>query len=152
MQRRDILCLATALILIICLIFATGCTSIPGPEPRQKTTLEKTPVPVSPPAKTLGTKTTLLTPTLQPATQPVTVKATPSTTPQGTYELRNCAQQKGAIAMPGERCPGTWLAAVDTFSCCSEKPVPALDRNTTITIQPLDLVLVMDDDPGIIIP
>jgi len=152
MRRNDVLVLVTVSILILCLLVTAGCTSIPGPEPRVTPTAEKTPVPVTPQAKTLAIKTATLPPTPTSATRPVITQPTPATTPQGTYELRTCAEQDGGIAQPGERCPGTWLAAADTFSCCSVMPIPAIDRNTTISIEPLDLVIVMDDNPGTIIP
>lgn len=152
MRRNDVLILVTASILVLCLLVTAGCTSIPGPEPWVTPAVEKTPVPVTPQAKTLAIKTATPSPASEPVTRPVTVQVTPATTPQGTYELRTCAEQGGGIGQPGEMCPGTWLAAADTFSCCSEMPVPALDRNTTISIEPLDLVIVMDDNPGTIIP
>jgi hypothetical protein len=152
MRRSDVLILVTASILIISLLVTAGCTSIPGPEPRQTHPVEKTPVPVTPQARTLAIKTATPSPTLEPANRPVTVQVTPATTPHGTYELRTCAQQGGGTAQPGDMCPGTWLAAADTFSCCSVIPAMAIDRNTTISIEPLDLVIVIDDNPGNIIP
>ena len=153
MRKSDVLVLVMTSVLILCLLVTAGCTSIPGPEPRQTPAVEKTTAPVTPQARSLAIKTQTPVPTTsEPAVRPVVVQTAPVTTPQGTYELRTCAGQGGGIAQPGEMCPGTWLSATDTFSCCQVMPVPAIDRNTTISIKPLDLVIVIDDDPGSIVP
>jgi len=49
-------------------------------------------------------------------------------------------------------CPGTWISATDSFSCCTEVPVPSLDRTSTLSIEPPDLEIVMDDALGTVVP
>ncbi|PKL63667.1 MAG: hypothetical protein CVV32_12555 [Methanomicrobiales archaeon HGW-Methanomicrobiales-3] len=143
-----------ASLLILCLLVTAGCTSIPGPEPRKTTAPQQPTAPVTPQGTIAVLKTaTPVTATPGPAVTPVAVQTMiPPTTPQGTYETRTCAEQGGAIARPGEMCPGTWIRATDSFSCCKEMPVPSLDRNSTLSIEPLDLEIVMDDAPGTIVP
>lgn len=142
-----------SLLLILCLIVTAGCTDIPGPEPR-KATPTPTPTPDLIPMKTMRVTTTLVTvvPTV-PAPERTAPPARPAVTQApGTYELRTCAQMGGVIVNPGERCPGTWLPAPDTFSCCSEPAVTVIDRNASITVDPFDLEIRLDDDPGRILP
>ncbi len=153
-KKRDLPVLVITSLLILCLLVTAGCTSIPGPEPRQTPAPEKTTAPVTPQAKTPVLKTATpaaLTP--GPAATLVTLQTTlPPTTPQDTYGIQTCAGQGGSIVRPGEMCPGTWIPATDSFSCCTEVPVPSLDRNSTLAIEPLDLVIVMDDAIGTVVP
>jgi hypothetical protein len=143
-------------VVLLLLFISAGCTSIPGPEKRYALPGTMTPVPEEVVTiKTMRLTTTLATtipPTVIPAAEPskgITETASPS---QGTFESRSCAQQGGGIARPGQQCPGTWLIAVDTFSCCSAPPVNAGPRNASITIKPFDLTIVMNDDLGSILP
>jgi hypothetical protein len=138
-------------ILILCLLIAAGCTSIPGPEPRSTPAPVKTTVPVTPQVKHTLVKTTTEPVPVMATSKPV-VQLSPAATLSGTYESRTCAQQGGGIVQPGQQCPGSWLIAADTFSCCSVAPVSALSRNASITLEPFDLTLSLDDDPGSILP
>jgi hypothetical protein len=65
---------------------------------------------------------------------------------------RGCADLGGSIAGAGEECPGTWLVAANTLNCCSQAPVRSARANASIVIGPFDPVIVMDDDPGSILP
>lgn len=154
MQRNRLSGVVIASLLILFLLITAGCTSIPGPEPRKSTVQEQPTGPVTPQGTIAVLKTaTPVTATPGPAVTTVAVPTRiPATTPQGTYETRTCAEQGGAIARPGEMCPGTWISATDSFSCCTATPVPSLDRNSTISIEPLDLEIVMDDAPGTVVP
>ncbi|MCK9579070.1 MAG: hypothetical protein M0Q92_01300 [Methanoregula sp.] len=156
MRRNHVLIVVMASILILCLLVTAGCTTIPGPELRQTPTPEKTTDPGPLNVQTLAKKTmTSLSPTPLPTVQSPaqpTVQSAISSTPAGTYELRTCDGLGGMIVTPGEMCPGTWLDAANTFSCCSLMPVSAIDRNDTISIEPLDLVIIMDDNPGTVLP
>lgn len=154
MQRNHLLVPVIASLIILCLLVTAGCTSIPGPEPRQSTTQQQPTAPVNPPGTIAVLKTaTPVTAIPTPGVNPVAVQTTtPTTTPQGTYEIRTCSGQGGGIARPGEMCPGSWISATDSFSCCTVVPVVSLDRNTTISIDPLDLEIVIDDTPGNVVP
>lgn len=153
-EKRDLPVLVITSLLILCLLVTAGCTSIPGPEPRQTPALEKTTPPVTPQAKTPVLKTvTPAASTPGPVATTVAVQTPlPPTTPQGTYGIQTCAGQGGAIVRPGGMCPGTWIRATDSFSCCTETPIPSIDRTSTLAIEPLDLVIVMDDAHGTVVP
>jgi hypothetical protein len=143
-----------AAVLLIFLLVSAGCTAIPGPEPRA-TLMPATSV--SPKEvvtiKTMGVSTTVITTVPTPVvTTTNPAKGVTEATGQGMYETRTCAQQGGGIALPGQKCPGAWLIAGDTFSCCSTSPVRATARNTSVTIDPFVLAIVMDDDPGSVLP
>jgi len=154
MQRNHLLGVVIASLLILCLLLTAGCTSIPGPEPRKTTVPQQPTAPVTPQGTIAVLKTaTPVTATPAPAVTPVAVQTMiPSTTPHGTYETRTCTGQGGGIARPGEMCPGTWISATDSFSCCTEVPVPSLDRTSTLSIEPPDLEIVMDDALGTVLP
>lgn len=154
MTSRNLSGFMVAAVLLILMLVSAGCTSIPGPEPRA------TPLPTTTFApqqvvtiKTMGISTTVTTvvPTVV-VTTATPVNAAPATPGQGMYETRTCSQQGGGIALPGQKCPGAWLIAGDTFSCCSTSPVRATARNTSVTIDPFVLAIVMDDDPGSVLP
>ena len=154
MQKNGYPVLAVAAVLVVFLVVTAGCLSIPGPEPRPTATPAKQPATTAatPPVKTVAVTTVVTQPT---ATAPVpltTVQVNPRVAGQGAYETRTCAEQGGALARPGQTCPGTWLAATDTFSCCSVMPVSAINRTTVMETGPLNLIIVMNDDPGSIIP
>jgi hypothetical protein len=154
MKARNTTIFVFASVLMTLLLISAGCTSIPGPAPR-------TPVPtVTTPPVEIITMKTMRVPTPIPAVTSVVITTTSPhqgitatlSPAKGTYESRTCAQQGGGIAVPGQRCPGTWLIAVDTFSCCSAALVDEGPRNASVTIGPFDLVVGMDDDPGTIVP
>ncbi len=154
MRKNRCRVLAVAAFLVMILVVTAGCLSIPGPETRPAVTPTKQPATasVTQPVKTVAMTTMVTQP---PATAPVTpamVPVSPVVTQQGAYETRTCADQGGEVARPGQMCPGTWLAATDTFSCCSVPPESAITRTTVITTEPLNLIIVMNDDPGSIIP
>lgn len=154
MRKNGCRGLAVAAVLVVFLVVTAGCLSIPGPETRPAVTPTKQPATA---AVTQPVKTVAVTPliTQSPATAPVTpakVPVNPVVTQQGAYETRTCSEQGGEIARPGQMCPGTWLTATDTFSCCSVTPESAINRATVITTEPLNLIIVMNDDPGSIIP
>ena len=133
------------IILIVCSLATAGCTSIPGPE-----SIPGTMGPTTPP-------TTFQTEKATPVqTVPVTrnfLTLQPTAASQIASSVnQTCAMQKGIIVTPGLACPGVWLPATDTSSCCSVQPVPVVTTNPTITIEPLDLSIRVDDDPGSIVP
>ena len=150
MKMQDHVLPATALLLIFCLLAGAGCTSIPGPDVRFTPSPTKTPVQVTPQVKTTTLQLTQA-PNQPAVTAAVTTKTTPASK-SAAYESRTCAQQDGTIARPGQQCPGTWLNAADTFNCCSEPPVREFTGNTSLTVEPFDLVIDIDDDPGSILP
>jgi hypothetical protein len=151
-DRPDSRVFAVLAIAIVFLIVVAGCTSIPGPEPRSTPAPPTTTVPVTPQVRDPGMRVT----TTPVPTTAVTVRTlamvTPVATREGSYEARTCAQQGGGIAEPGQRCPGTWLVAPDTFNCCSVTPVRDPVRNISITVPPFDAVIPLDDDPGSVLP
>jgi hypothetical protein len=139
-------------VLVMCLLIAAGCTSIPGPESRQIPVTASTTVPVTPQVKAPAQVTTLPPPVPVTTSIPSPAQVTPASTAPGTYELRTCTQAAGTVVLPGEKCPGSWLTASDTFSCCSQKAVRAIDRNASITVVPFDLTIAMDDTIGSTLP
>ncbi len=141
---------------LILLLLCAGCATIPGPDVTFTPVPTKATLPATP-----QVKTTTLKPTPNP-TVPVPVSVTrmatftPATTQQAAGEksswTQSCGEQGGSVVQPGQICPGTWLVAADTLNCCSAVPVRATQPNATVTIAPYDLVIVMDDDPGSIVP
>jgi hypothetical protein len=146
---------AVTLALIILLLCA-GCATIPGPDVTFTPVPTKATLPATP-----QVKTTTLKPTPNP-TVPVAVSVartatiTPATTPHAAGEksswTQSCGEQGGSVVQPGQTCPTTWLVAADTLNCCAAVPVRAPPSNAPVTIAPYDLVIVMDDDPGSIVP
>jgi hypothetical protein len=109
-------------ILILC-IFAAGCTSTPEVKP-----VPATPIPI----------------------EYLTKVPIPVTTPQVTATLsddgsKTCSQLQGTVAIPGQVCPGTWLTASDSFSCCSKTPVAGKTTKTRLAADPLDLRILNND-------
>jgi hypothetical protein len=151
MNSRTFVMCSLAVILIV-LLSSAGCTSIPGPEPRQ-TLIPVTTMPVE--VVTMRTSTLMATPaptTAALATAPI-ISMTPTSSLQNAATgLKTCSRQGGGIAEAGQQCPGTWLVASDTFNCCSKAPVREISRNASVTISPFDVVIVMDDDPGNTLP
>lgn len=152
--RHDRVFAGAAALLVICLIAGAGCASIPGPEARFTPLPTTKPVVVTPQVKETAAMATAVPATPVPAaTPPVRATATPVTViTQGIYETRSCQEQGGSVAGPGYSCPGAWLLAGDTFNCCTTAPVRMAAGNASITIPPLDVVIVMDDDPGTFFP
>ncbi len=54
--------------------------------------------------------------------------------------------------MAGQQCNGTWLPAVNTFSCCSVKPVAVAGNNRTLSAAPFTLTVNTDDTLGSLTP
>jgi hypothetical protein len=113
-----------AIFLLILCILAAGCTSGKDVQPAPAT--PTTSAPIKYVAKVL----------------------TPVPTPQVTVlddGSKTCSQLKGIIAIPGQVCPGTWLTASDSFSCCSKNPVAGKTTNPRLTVEPLDLRITYND-------
>ncbi|MFA4877588.1 MAG: hypothetical protein WC586_09245 [Methanoregula sp.] len=151
-------CPALALLIIFLLVTA-GCASVPGPGSNPAPVPTKTPVPhtvttTSPQSvvKTLKTGAPVANPTTPPASIPPTLPSATTPLPADTYSTKTCAEQGGFVAGPGERCPGVWQDAVETFSCCSVKPVPDTVENLSVFARPLDLRVDIADYPGSITP
>lgn len=144
-----------AVLLLVLSPLAAGCLSVPGPEDAKKnavvTTIKTTPAPER--------TTVVLTPVVKQT--PVSAATTvPATTPAGVAAAASaagtCVQQGGTVAEAGFQCPGTWLAASDTFSCCSALPVrtTAATGNESVTAVPpaFSLSVNLDDSLGSITP
>lgn len=152
---------AAAVLLAVAFLLCAGCTSIPGPDARFTPLPTTTMIPMTPQVKAtslmLATTPVTTSPFGSPAATPSPAVTTTAPQPAATaspdtFETRTCAEQGGSVAEPGQACPGTWIAAGDTFNCCSAAPVRDSGHNVTVTIAPLDVVIVMDDDPGPVVP
>jgi hypothetical protein len=139
--------------LVTCLLVASGCATVGlDSKPATAATTRITPV--------QGTSTPSAAVTLAPQTlrtiEPAaaTTPLYPVTTPvQGSrYSTTTCAGQGGYVVSPGESCYGEWLDSVETFSCCSAKPVSGITANLSISAVPVDLRVNVADDPGSIVP
>jgi len=58
----------------------------------------------------------------------------------------SCGSFGGDICLAGEECPGSWVAASDSVSCCSQSCSGTVPGGT-LTIEPFD-TLVENDDLG----
>lgn len=144
MEDRTFPFLLVAL-LIVCSLAAAGCTSIPGPGSGPGTTATTAPPAPVQAVQATPEQTVPMTGNF-PIRQPTTVP------PAASSVNQTCAMQGGAIATPGLTCQGVWLPSTDTSSCCSVQPIPVVTPNPTITIEPLDLSVRVDDDLGSIVP
>jgi hypothetical protein len=145
-----------AVLFLVLSPIVAGCLSVPGPESGKKTPAVTAAVTISP--------TALATPVKTPVTPSVThspvgtsspaVTSVPAvTTIESGYESTTCTQQGGTVVTPGQQCTGTWLAATDTFSCCSAKPVMEAGGNEeNLTVLPLNLTVNINDSLGSIGP
>jgi len=73
---------------------------------------------------------------------------TPFSTPQVTVlddGSKTCSQLQGTVTIPGQVCPGRWLTASDSFSCCSKTPVAGKTIKPRLTVEPLDLRITHND-------
>jgi hypothetical protein len=145
-----------ALFAVLLLIFTpliAGCLTVPGPEDGKKYPVVTRPTTVPPVVKSTVVKTPVVTQT--PAS---IITSVPATTPPLTLTVSSgtCSQVGGTVVTPGYSCTGTWLAASDTFSCCSGIPVPETygsSNESVMAIPPaFSLSVNLDDDPGSIIP
>jgi hypothetical protein len=89
--------------------------------------------------------TTAAEKTVLPVATPV-VKVTTSV--QGGA-LKTCTRLGGTVSSAGQTCPGTYLAASDTFSCCSAKPAGGSSPAAALTIEPFTAPVENEDLGGI---
>ncbi|MFA4824854.1 MAG: hypothetical protein WC593_06805 [Methanoregula sp.] len=116
-----------AVVLVILCLLSAGCISGKDTTSAAATPATATPAPTKNPAK-------LSTP-LPTSSQVIVLD-------DGT---KTCSQLKGTIAIPGQVCPGRWLTASDSFSCCSKNPVAGTTANPRLTVAPLDLRITHND-------
>jgi hypothetical protein len=72
-------------------------------------------------------------------TSPLPAATTPTahaTTTVQSGGLKTCAQHGGTVTTARQNCPGKWLAASDTFSCCSVAPAGGAAPAAVLTIEP----------------
>ena len=143
-----------AVLLLVLTPLMAGCLTVPGPEDGKKYPVVTT-VPMTPHV----VKTTVVrTPATPRAPAPATTTPVPATPSPftGTVSSGTCSQIGGTVVTPGYSCTGTWLAASDSFSCCSGIPVPETSgssNDSAIAIPPaFSLNVNLDDDPGSILP
>jgi len=120
--------LKPAVFLIILCILSAGCIS--------GNTAQPAPTTPSPTVTSVSSKY---------VTKVTTPVPTPSPTPLPEDGSKTCSQLQGTIAVPGQVCPGTWLAASDSFSCCSMLPVAGTTTKPLVTVEPLDLRITHND-------
>jgi hypothetical protein len=145
----------SVILLLVIFPLAAGCLSVPGPESQKKTPTVTAAVTRS--AQTTAPATTIVQGTVvtAPAAERTTTLSTPSITTApivSRYAADTCTGQGGSLVLPGQMCPGTWLVATNTFSCCSVKPVNAKGSNKTISAAPFTLTVNIDDNLGSIRP
>jgi len=145
----------SAILLLVIFPLAAGCLSVPGPESQKKTPTVTAAVTRSPettaPATTVVQRTVVTAPAAERTTMlPVLVATTAPTVSH--YAAETCTGQGGSLVLPGQTCPGGWLIATNTFSCCSEKPTDARGSNKTISAAPFTLTVNIDDALGSIRP
>lgn len=148
----------SAIMLLVLSPLAAGCLSVPGPESQKKTPTITAAVTRSPqattPATTAVQRTAMTTVTIATAaatTTPATI-ATTGTMGNVWYAPATCTERGGFLVLPGQQCPGTWLAATNTFSCCSVKPVTASGGDRVLTAVPFTMTVNIDDNLGSIQP
>lgn len=144
-----------AVVLLIILPLAAGCLSVPGPESPKKTTAVTA-------LATRSAQTTATAATLPPTPAATTARtlamttttAPPTVTSSDTsgYALAACVDQGGFVILPGQKCTGSWLPAINTFSCCSVPPVKGGEDTGTISVAPFTLTVNIDDNLGSISP
>ncbi len=154
MVSRHRLFALCAVLLLILFPLAAGCLSVPGPESQKKTPAvtavatrspqtTATAAPAQPsqaatPARTMVVRTTTASAVITPGTS--------------GYAPAGCQEQGGSIVLPGQQCTGSWLPAINTFSCCSVPPVKAGDGTGTVSVAPFTLSVNTDDSLGSISP
>jgi hypothetical protein len=111
MEKRKLL-IELIVISVICIVLTSGCVKEKGAAPSSTPTSTTAP--------------------------PVT--STPSVTPiTESGGLKTCAELNGYECGLGEDCPGEWLDASDTFSCCSEPCTSSTSDDGIVTIEPFEL-------------
>ena len=143
-----------AILLLVIFPLAAGCLSVPGPESQKKTPTVTAAVTRSPqasvPATTVVQRTVVTAPATVRTTTPTPVATTAPVVAR--YAADTCTGQGGSLVLPGQTCPGAWLVATNTFSCCSAKPMDAKGGNKTISAAPFTLTVNIDDNLGSIRP
>jgi len=144
-----------AVLLLVLFPLVAGCLSVPGPENQKKTPTVTAAVTRS--AQTTAPATTVVQGTVvtTPAAERTTMPPYPSITTASAatrYAADTCTGQGGSLVLPGQTCPGAWLTATNTFSCCSVKPVDSKGSNKTISAAPFTLTVNVDDTLGSIRP
>ncbi len=145
----------SAILLLVIFPLAAGCLSVPGPESQKKTPAVTAAVTRS--AQTTAPATTVVQRTVvtAPAAERTTTLPTPVATTAPTvsrYAVETCTGQGGSLVLPGQMCPGAWLVATNTFSCCSVKPVDTKGSNKPLSAAPFTLTVNIDDNLGSIRP
>jgi len=133
MRKKTLVLSVGVMILLIGTLIVAGCTGPSGSSAPQSVT---SPTPALPMVKI--TKVT-------PTPQTIAVQ-------EQVNEAMTCTQRGGFLTVAGQRCPGTWLIAANTYSCCSQEPVRVGTGNTTITTESFDIIINFNDDLGDIIP
>lgn len=145
----------SAIMLLVLSPLAAGCLSVPGPESQKKTPTITAAVTRSPqattPATTAVQRTAVTMATAAATTTPATI-ATTGTPGNARYAPATCTERGGFLVLPGQQCPGAWLAATNTFSCCSVKPVTAAGGDRALTAVPFTMTVNIDDNLGSIQP
>ena len=146
-----------AVLLLVTTPLVAGCLTVPGPEDGKKYPVVTRPTTIPHVAKTTVVRTPVATPAPSLAEPSVSATIAPVTS-LGNLVVSSgtCTQIGGTVVTPGFTCTGSWLAASDTFSCCSEIPVaePVGSSNASVTAIPMafSLSVNLDDDPGSIVP
>lgn len=155
MKSLDVSFALTAILLLVLFPLAAGCLSVPGPESQKKTPTVTAAVTrsgqLTVPATTVVQRTVVTTPAAE-RTTPLPALSVTTSPPVSGYAVDTCTGQGGSQVLPGQTCPGTWLAATNTFSCCSVKPVDSRGSNKTISAAPFSLTVNIDDNLGSIRP
>lgn len=153
MMHKTPLLIVLVVLLLALTPLTAGCLSIPGPEDGKKTPVVTPVTTTAAPERTNAIQTPLTRRAFTPVTTPVPATSAGST---GGAVTATCTQQGGTAMQAGYRCTGTWLAASDTFSCCSTVPVreTAATGNATGTLIPptFSLSVNLDDNLGSITP
>ena len=143
--------LATLLLVLSPLV--AGCLTVPGPESAKKTTPAITTTEMERPVATLSSVTPAVTRVTAVRTPMVTTApVTVITMSTSGYASGTCAEIGGSVVSYGQQCKGTWLAATNTFSCCSVPPVTVASVNQPVTVSPFNLTVNIDDSLGSIMP
>ena len=81
-----------------------------------------------------------------PTSAPAATTAVPVPTMQG-IAARTCSQLGGDLCSATEDCPGSWLDAADSFSCCSR---PCMETaGAVLTIEPFEPLPAYDEQESI---
>jgi hypothetical protein len=115
-------------LLLVAVCIAVGCTGKQVPE------------------KSTEPRTTPATPGITQS--PIITQFPEMTLNAATLLVATCNQQNGDIVKVGQSCTGNYIPASDSFSCCSKKPISARVKNITISLDPFDFSIPMNDTLG----